>query len=288
MSQLYSRQAGGSFQITVVMEVVSQQEQEIIKTVLRCLLWDAVTLKGHFDKIAKAGTFCADFITHIESQPAPRAVRRSQAGLAGLCSPLGAQGGGGGGRDGVWNECSLGVFSPGGQLWRLRGEAVVLGGGELLLTGQGAHGKPSVLLGGGYRGSRDAGLREQAQLPLPTVEGHGASKACDLCSNLVLFRLVRRWQVCLLHTCQGPCAVCISASSLHCPLSISSTRGLDIHTLACLGIFLGVTSAAEASSLTLESSRTFPSPLTHIFSGLFFCWRGVCVWGGRGPSAGTK
>lgn len=62
-------QAGVGFRIAVLMEVVSQQGKEIIKTVLRCLLRDAVTLKNRIEEIAEAGTFYAAFITRIESQP---------------------------------------------------------------------------------------------------------------------------------------------------------------------------------------------------------------------------
>lgn len=50
------------------MEVVSQQGQEIIKTVLRHLLWDAVTLKSHTDKLSGARTFHAALVTHTEPQ----------------------------------------------------------------------------------------------------------------------------------------------------------------------------------------------------------------------------
>lgn len=67
-----------SFAAASLMEVVSQQGTEIIKTVLRCLLRDAATLKGHIDRRTKAGTVCADFITCVGSLPAARAT---EAGL---------------------------------------------------------------------------------------------------------------------------------------------------------------------------------------------------------------
>lgn len=65
------------------MEGVSQQGREIIKTVLRHLLRDAATLKGHSGIRAKAGTFCADFVTCVASQPAARALEAGPPAFAG-------------------------------------------------------------------------------------------------------------------------------------------------------------------------------------------------------------
>lgn len=66
-----------------LMEVVSQQGTEIIKTVLQCLLRDAATLKGHTDRRTKAGTFCADFITCVGSLPAAGAAEAGPLAFTG-------------------------------------------------------------------------------------------------------------------------------------------------------------------------------------------------------------
>ena len=59
-------QPEAGFRIANLMEEVTQQGKEIIKTALRRLLREAVTLKIHIDKIAEAGTFCAAFITRVD------------------------------------------------------------------------------------------------------------------------------------------------------------------------------------------------------------------------------
>ena len=59
-------QPGAGFRIANLIEEVTQQGKEIIKTALRRLLREAVTLKIHIDKIAEAGTFCAAFITRVD------------------------------------------------------------------------------------------------------------------------------------------------------------------------------------------------------------------------------
>lgn len=65
------------------MEGVSERGREIIKTVLWHLLRDAATLKGHTGIRAKAGTFCADFVTRMASQPAARAMEAGPLAFAG-------------------------------------------------------------------------------------------------------------------------------------------------------------------------------------------------------------
>lgn len=55
------------------MEVVSQQGKEIIKTALRCLLREAMTLKRHDDKVAQAGMYPAAFIPGGEASQRPGA-----------------------------------------------------------------------------------------------------------------------------------------------------------------------------------------------------------------------
>lgn len=65
-------QPGAGFRIANLMEEVTQQGKEIIKTALQRLLREAVTLKIHADKIAEAGIFCAASL-HVWSHGAREA-----------------------------------------------------------------------------------------------------------------------------------------------------------------------------------------------------------------------
>lgn len=100
------------------MAEVTQQGKEIIKTALRRLLREAVTLKIHIDKIAEAGTFCAAFITRVDLRcqggGGPSTCRGSSGAWRGDADSWGPAGVGvKEGRPGFGKK--PGVFSPGGQ-----------------------------------------------------------------------------------------------------------------------------------------------------------------------------
>lgn len=102
------------------MEEVTQQGKEIIKTALRRLLREAVTLKIHIDKIAEAGTFCAAFITRVDPQcqggRGPSTCRALSWAWRGDADSWGPAGVGVGVKEGrpAFGK-NPGVFSTGGQ-----------------------------------------------------------------------------------------------------------------------------------------------------------------------------